>query len=78
MTRKPLTSFRRRTNPMRLATGKPPKHTQFKPGQSGNPRGRPRGQRNFRTVVKEALKKRSLSARVNGHARSRGWTRSCA
>jgi hypothetical protein len=23
--------------------GKPPKHGQFKPGKSGNPRGRPRG-----------------------------------
>jgi hypothetical protein len=35
---------------------KPPKHTQFKPGQSGHPDGRPRGQRNFRTAVREALK----------------------
>jgi Family of unknown function (DUF5681) len=36
--------------------GKPPKNTRFKPGQSGNTRGRPRGQRNFRTVAKEVLK----------------------
>ena len=35
--------------------GKPPKHTRFKPGQSGHPSGRPRGQRNFRTAVREAL-----------------------
>jgi hypothetical protein len=26
--------------------GRPPKHSQFKPGQSGNPRGRPKGARN--------------------------------
>lgn len=35
--------------------GKPPKTTQFKPGQSGNPRGRPRRQRNFRTVAEDVL-----------------------
>lgn len=34
---------------------KPPKHTQFKPGQSGNPRGRPKGSKNFKTDVKDAL-----------------------
>ena len=26
-----------------VGRGKPPAHTRFKPGQSGNPRGRPRG-----------------------------------
>ena len=36
--------------------GKPPKNTRFKTGQSGNPRGRRRGQRNLRTVVQEVLK----------------------
>jgi hypothetical protein len=35
--------------------GRPPKHSQFKPGQSGNPRGRPKGQRNLTTVIKDAL-----------------------
>jgi hypothetical protein len=38
--------------------GKPPKNTRFKPGQSGNPKGRPPGQRNLRTVVKEVLKEK--------------------
>jgi len=28
--------------------GKPPEHSRFKPGQSGNPRGRPRGSKNRR------------------------------
>lgn len=28
---------------------KPPKSGQFKPGQSGNPRGRPKGHRNLKT-----------------------------
>jgi hypothetical protein len=29
----------------------PPLHSRFKPGESGNPRGRPRGARNFRTIL---------------------------
>jgi len=35
--------------------GKPPRHTRFKKGQSGNPRGRPAGGKNLKTVVSEAL-----------------------
>jgi hypothetical protein len=34
---------------------KPPKHSQFKKGQSGNPRGRPRGSKNLATMVREAI-----------------------
>jgi hypothetical protein len=35
--------------------GKPPKHSQFKKGQSGNPKGRPRGKRNMSSLVAEVL-----------------------
>lgn len=35
---------------------KPPKHTQFPPNQSGNPKGRPMGSKNFKTDVKNTLK----------------------
>ena len=35
--------------------GRPPKHTRFKPGQSGNPNGRPKGVRNFGTDLKATL-----------------------
>jgi hypothetical protein len=35
--------------------GEPPKHTQFKPGQSGNPKGRPKGRKNIKTEVLEKL-----------------------
>ena len=35
--------------------GKPPKHTQFAPGQSGNPAGRPKGSKNLATDLDEEL-----------------------
>jgi len=35
--------------------GKPPRHTRFTKGQSGNPRGRPRGAKNLKTLLSEAL-----------------------
>jgi len=35
---------------------KPPKASQFKPGQSGNPRGRPKGARNLKTDLLEELR----------------------
>jgi len=35
--------------------GKPPLHSRFKKGFSGNPRGRPSGSKNISTLVREAL-----------------------
>jgi hypothetical protein len=35
--------------------GKPPRHTRFDPGRSGNPRGRPRGKKNLSTLLSDAL-----------------------
>jgi len=37
---------------------RPPLHTRFKKGQSGNPRGRPRGAKNFSYVLNDALDQR--------------------
>ena len=35
--------------------GKPPKHTRYKPGQSGNPKGRPKAAKGLHTLVRENL-----------------------
>jgi len=49
--------------------GKPPRQTQFKKGQSGNPQGRPRGARNMATLFTQALKER-VTVTENGRRRS--------
>ena len=38
--------------------GRPPEHTRFKPGRSGNPKGRPKRHRNLRTIVEDILNER--------------------
>ena len=40
--------------------GKPPKDTRFKKGQSGNPRGRPKGAKNFSTLLDKELNERIM------------------
>ena len=47
--------------------GDPSEHSQFKKGESGNPKGRPKGSKNFSTDVKEALQ---TPVRVNSGGRS--------
>lgn len=41
-----------------VGRGKPPKAHQYPKGTSGNPRGRPKGSRNFSTDVRDTLKAR--------------------
>lgn len=43
------------SSPRKVGYAQPPKDTQFKPGQSGNPAGRPKGRRNFKTELFEEL-----------------------
>lgn len=49
--------------------GKPPKETQFKKGQSGNPRGRPKGSPNLATTLRRALTEKVRVAE-NGRQRT--------
>jgi hypothetical protein len=48
---------------------KPPKQSQFKPGQSGNPNGRPKGQKNASTLLREILNEK-VTIQENGCKRS--------
>ena len=34
---------------------KPPSRSRFRPGQSGNVKGRPRGRKNLKTLIKQAM-----------------------
>lgn len=52
----------------RVGRQNPPKTTQFKPGQSGNPKGRPKGSRNLGTLIMEAAHGRVL-ATIDGKQR---------
>ena len=38
--------------------GKPPQSTRFKPGQSGNPKGKPRGAKNLASILDNAIKEK--------------------
>ena len=48
--------------------GRPPKDSRFKPGRSGNPRGRPKGVRNLRSDFNEVMTKR-VRIREDGELR---------
>ena len=49
----------------RAARGRPPRAHQFRPGTSGNPRGRPKGSKNIATLIERELD-RSIVATVGG------------
>lgn len=41
--------------PYKVGPGRPPKEFQFKPGQSGNPKGRPAGLKSMRAIIREEM-----------------------
>ena len=44
------------TSPAAVGFKRPPVHSRFKPGQSGNPKGRAKGSQNFKTLFHKILK----------------------
>lgn len=55
-----------KNGPYDVGYGKPPKHAQFKKGQSGNLKGRPKGTLNLATVLERTLREQ-VAINVNGH-----------
>lgn len=51
-----------------IGYGRPPKHSRFQKGQSGNPGGRKKGSQNFNTDLDEVLGKR-VTVTENGKTR---------
>lgn len=61
----PKRTRRKRSGSYLIGRGRPPEHTRFKPGQSGNPKGRPRGRKNTDETLYEELN-RKIEITVGG------------
>ena len=53
----------------RVGYRSPPKTTQFKKGESGNPKGRPKGSRGLQTILVEELKS-NVTIHENGRSKT--------
>ena len=59
---------RRKKSDYDVGYGKPPQGSQFKPGKSGNPKGRPKNTPNLKTAITDLLSK-SVTVREDGSSR---------
>jgi hypothetical protein len=60
---------RPRNTDYEVGYGRPPRSTQFKPGQSGNPRGRPPKNKDIQTILRDTLFS-PMTVRENGRTRT--------
>lgn len=59
---------RRKDKTYEVGWGRPPQSTRWKPGKSGNPKGRPKGAKNLTTIFDEMLQ-RTIPIRENDRIR---------
>src|SRR6516165_6922676 len=59
------TKVRKRRAPYAVGYGRPPTSSQFQPGHSGNPNGRPKGTRNVSSMARNTLE-RTTNVKVRG------------
>jgi hypothetical protein len=57
------------TSAYEVGYGKPPKHSQYRKGQSGNSKGRPKGRKNMKTIIRAVLDQK-LPIKINGKTRT--------
>jgi hypothetical protein len=57
-----------KSSPYKVGYGRPPQATQFKPGKSGNPRGRPKGPKSVGAVLHDVIQRR-IEVTENGRTR---------
>jgi hypothetical protein len=55
-------------NDYQVGKGRPPLHSRFRPGQSGNPKGRPKGTKRVGDLLTKILS-RKVTVREGGSAR---------
>lgn len=53
----------------RVGYGRPPKHSRFQPGKSGNPKGRPKRAKNLKTIVRAVMEEMVRVRSSNGERR---------
>lgn len=57
-----------------VGPGRPPKQHRFKPGVSGNPKGKPKGLQDWSTIVRKILGSEELFEAILAHAKEKpGW-----